>query len=352
MAVVESSVGSPADLLAGAQTRGTTSACLYCGDSHYRPLHSGIHDRLGYVPGQWSYLRCTQCGSSILSPTPAAEELAALYPPVYSFSPELAKAGTLKRFLASIEQALFYDNVYRAQTRIVDRHTRMPGATPGKLLDVGCGRGLRLRHFQSLGYEVQGMDFSADSVEYVRETLGIPAVCTDVAGLTEAFAAESFDLITAFFVLEHVTDVGEMLRQCLVLLKPGGWLAAAVPLADSNQARLLGSKWTQYTEAPRHISLPTQEALVDVCVRSGFDAAQVFVRSDSVLGNAGAAALSLLPASSTTSAFSRTGFAAVIPRLAAPVAVAACLPWAMVDRYCFGKSGRSGLGIVFARKPG
>ena len=52
-------------------------------------------------------------------------------------------------------------------------------------------------------------DLIPEPVEYVKKELGVPAVCTDMAGLPRAFEPGSFDLLTAFQVIEHVPDVAE-----------------------------------------------------------------------------------------------------------------------------------------------
>jgi len=325
--------------------------CLYCGGTDYVLLHEGVRDRLGYVPGEWSYFRCSDCGSSTISPTPRQHEIASLYPPVYTFSPELAKAGTFKRLLAKLESVLFYDSVYRAQVSIVDRHTRQPGAKPGRLLDIGCGRGRRLLHFRDRGYDVNGLDFQAEAVDYLNESLKIPCVQSDLAGMTSFYEPNSFDLITAFHVLEHVLDVRESLTKCLTLLKPGGWLAVAIPIADSTQALALGKRWTAYTEAPRHISLPAREALVELCKEVGFDRSATFARPESLLACAGTIALSLLPSSATTTTFGRGGVAATVSRIVGFGGMLAALPWALWDHLAYGPAGRTGFAIIFARKP-
>lgn len=325
--------------------------CLYCGSAEYTLLHKGIRDRLRYVDGEWAYYRCNRCGSSTISPTPKQDEIASLYPPVYTFSPELAKAGTLKRLLAKLESVLFYDSVYRAQVSIVDRNTRAPGAKPGRLLDIGCGRGRRLLHFRDRGYDVCGLDFQPEAVEYLNETLQIPCVQSDLAGMTAFYEPNSFDLITAFHVLEHVLDVRESLEKCLTILKPGGWLAVAIPIADSTQALALGKRWTGYTEAPRHISLPARDALVELCKEVGFDHSATFARPESLLACAGTVALSLLPSGATTTTFSRGGFAATMSRVLGFGGLLAALPWALWDHYAYGPAGRTGFAIIFARKP-
>ena len=245
-------------------------ACLYCGSRQQEPLYRGIRDRLGYVDGRWKILRCCQCGSGILHPFPSERDLAGFYPPLYSFTPEVGDKSALMKTLAGLERRLFFEPQYGGQVRQVLKGVHWQGQEGLRLLDVGCGRGLRLAIFRRFGFEVHGTDFLPEVVDYVKEQLGIPAVCADADGLLTAFPPRSFDVLTAFFVFEHVPDVDKVLQNCWTLLRPGGWLAAAVPVLDGLQSQLLGKRWINVTEAPRHLSLPSYRGLEIACRRAGF----------------------------------------------------------------------------------
>ena len=253
--------------------------CLYCGCVEFTPLYQGVRDRLGHVPGEWSFVQCVDCRSAQLRPFPRTDDLSAFYPPVYTFAPELAQSS-IKRLLSEIEYRFFFRPVYRSQANIVDRKVRRPGEKPGRLLDLGCGKGLRLLDFRRLGYEVQGTDFVPDSVEYVRSTLGIPAVCTDTMHLAKAFPSDSFDVITAFHLIEHVTEIDSVLSAVNQLLKPGGWFAISGPLGDSANRDCSGAAGPWPQNAPRHVTIPTCAGLNALLLRNGFDGLNERATSD------------------------------------------------------------------------
>lgn len=320
--------------------------CLYCSDHSYEPLFDNVHDRLGYVPGHWAFWRCLQCGSAMLSPFPKPDDLVSYYPPAYSFTPELGQESAVKRLLARLEYRLFFQPQYEAQARRVFRGILWERMPERRLLDVGCGRGLRLLAFRRHGFEVQGVDFQPEVVAYVTNQLGIRAVCTDVAGLPQSFPRASFDLITAFYLLEHVTDVAATLSSCLQLLKPGGWFVGAVPLVDSLQARLFQERWMNVTEAPRHLSLPSQEGIKRVCRRVGFD--KVAIRPDSAFACAAIVGLSLVPGAATTHLYGGASPRRALARLLAGAVTVLSVPWCLVDNHL---RRRPALGMVFAQRP-
>lgn len=320
--------------------------CLYCGSEDFVPLYGGIRDRLGHAKGEWSFVRCGDCGSANLRPFPHSEDLASFYPPVYTFSPEVARSR-FSRLLATLEYHSFFRPVYRKQVRIVNRHLQRQGHQPGRLLDLGCGRGLRLLEFQQLGYEVHGLDIAAEAIEYLRAEHNVPAVCGDAAELTAHFSPGTFDVITAFHTLEHVLDVQLVLQQCLEALRPGGYLAISVPTIDCGQASWLGKSWITFTEAPRHITVPSRRGLTTGLVQAGFAESSIRFAADSTLSCAGFVGLSLLPGSATSIAYARSKYRDMAMRLMGAGSALVALPWAWIDKLL----GRSASIVVFAQKP-
>ena len=321
--------------------------CLYCEGSEFVPLVSGVRDRAGVVPGEFTFVRCVRCNSAMLSPPPRERDIPGFYPRVYTFAPELA-AGW-RQVLAQVEYSVFYRPSYRAEAWIVDRHRRRAaGGRRGSVLDVGCGRGLRLLEFRRLGYEVHGCDFQPESVDYLNSRLAIPARQGDVSAVDSLYAPESFDVITAFHLLEHLPDPGRAIRAFRSLLRPGGLLVVCLPLADSVQARVLGRRWAAFTEAPRHIALPSRAALAALLHACGFDRESMAFRADDALSCAAEAGLSLVPAGCTGRAYGTPGAGAMMGRLLGALASVACIPWALADQFLLRRPAH---GILMARKP-
>lgn len=94
-----------------------------------------------------------------------------------------------------------------------------------KILDVGCGTGANLEMLQNFG-EAEGVDVSNDALEFCRAK-GLKAH----KGLAEKlpFADESFDLVTALDVVEHLDDDVAGLQEMRRVLKKGGRALIFVP---------------------------------------------------------------------------------------------------------------------------
>jgi ubiquinone/menaquinone biosynthesis C-methylase UbiE len=103
-----------------------------------------------------------------------------------------------------------------------------------RLLDVGCGTGHQLAHWRSLGYEVAGIDGSA-------EMLGHAQANNPGAEILEADARElpfpdaSFDRVTSIEVLRYLPDPQPSIDEMARVLRPGGvCLTTAAPLLALN----------------------------------------------------------------------------------------------------------------------
>jgi SAM-dependent methyltransferase len=94
-----------------------------------------------------------------------------------------------------------------------------------RILDVGCGTGANLEMLANFG-EAEGVDVSDDALEFCRAK-GLNAR----KGLAEElpFEDESFDIVTALDVVEHLDDDIAGLREMHRVLKKGGKSLIFVP---------------------------------------------------------------------------------------------------------------------------
>ncbi|MEA2158844.1 MAG: hypothetical protein QOD66_1224 [Solirubrobacteraceae bacterium] len=119
---------------------------------------------------------------------------------------------------------------------------------PGRLLDVGAGRGRFVATACAAGYEAQGIEPSARGVA-AASAIGVPLLH---ASIDEApIGPGSLDAVTLWHVLEHIDRPAEALTRIAGWIRPGGALLVGVPNLASLQARLGGSRW-YHLDVPRH----------------------------------------------------------------------------------------------------
>jgi len=315
------------------------SRCIYCNGPLGEPIFRDVRDRLRVSPRTWTFRRCRVCGSAVLDPMPSLEELTAAYPETYAFD-QAPQTGWLSHLLYTLETTLFYHPIYRHSAR---QTVKVTGLRDGWLLDIGGGTGHRTRFFQRLGFRCIVLDVDRRPLRIAQARFGLPAI----QALSEEppLVCGSLDLITFFYIVEHLPDPIRALQAAYHTLRPGGWVAIAVPLISGGHARWLGSRWGQITEAPRHVSLPTPEGMRWLLGRTGFRLQRWEAMHP--LDEAGVLSLSLLPsASSPIACAAPERMLLRMLRLAGGLLTLALWPIALLLRVRFGPS----MGIFFGRK--
>ena len=110
----------------------------------------------------------------------------------------------------------------------------------GKLLDVGCGTGEFTAAAQRHGFEVQGVEPEPSGAEMSRSRgLDVRTTTLEESGLPE----RSYDVVTAFHVLEHMPDSRAFLATLARWCRPGGHVVVEVPNFGSVVRRRSGAGW-------------------------------------------------------------------------------------------------------------
>lgn len=190
-------------------------ACYLCGSADLEQ----VRDRLRHGIRR-NVLACRSCGLVFLESV--RQDLRTYYEDEYrkQYSPVVG------RKLSSRE--IFEMNLPHQQTRI-DRiaHLLRPDM---RVLDVGCSAGFFLHALRPHVGACIGIEFNREDAAFVADELGIPTFTTPVeeTDLDEG----SFDLITAFHVVEHLDDPRAVLTTLRRYLKPGGHVVFEVPNVD------------------------------------------------------------------------------------------------------------------------
>jgi ubiquinone/menaquinone biosynthesis C-methylase UbiE len=100
-------------------------------------------------------------------------------------------------------------------------------APQGRGLDVGCGQGAYVARMRALGFEVTGLDMSAEQVHLATHKIGVSGVVTTGSVLRIPAADDSHDFAYVINVLHHLSSVEEQrlaFAELVRVLRPGGVL--------------------------------------------------------------------------------------------------------------------------------
>ncbi|HEX8807083.1 MAG TPA: class I SAM-dependent methyltransferase [Candidatus Aquilonibacter sp.] len=155
----------------------------------------------------------------------------------------------------------------RRRLRHLHKHKRA-----GRLLEIGCAAGTFLRQARDAGWDVCGIEVSADSAEIARRKFGINVA----TGTLErgAFAPRSFDAVVLWNVVEHLDDPVLVLALVKEVLKDDGVLVIETPNIDGLFPRLSygvssdGRFW-RHPQPPTHLFEFSKKSLQHVLEAAG-----------------------------------------------------------------------------------
>ena len=140
----------------------------------------------------------------------------------------------------------------------------------GSVLEIGCCGGEFLELLRKQGWKVKGIEISKKAVQRARSKK-IDVKTYDV-NKKIPFKDESFDVIFAGELVEHVFDDVKFLNECYRLLKKGGSVILTTPnlLSLKNRFLMLFGFNPRYVLSPYHYHVYTLKVLGEVFKKSLF----------------------------------------------------------------------------------
>jgi 2-polyprenyl-3-methyl-5-hydroxy-6-metoxy-1,4-benzoquinol methylase len=108
----------------------------------------------------------------------------------------------------------------------------------GNLLEIGCGDGRFLKLARDRGWQVAGVELSAQAVNMARQKYGLNVLSGPLEEVAQGLKNLSFDIIIMWGVIEHLQNPLQALKIAKSLLRKGGVLIIYTPNANSIFHRL------------------------------------------------------------------------------------------------------------------
>lgn len=211
--------------------------CPVCGSKESGPF---LFTKDYFLSGEeFTISKCRSCGFRFTNPRPLAEELGRYYQSTDYISHSDARKG----LFASVYQQVRKYTLGRKYALISKYHQQ------GKILDIGCATGQFLHYMGNRGWDVAGIEPDEKTRERAIAEFDLKVFPEEQLNI---FEKSSFDVISMWHVLEHVSDLNQRVAQLKQLLKPGGTLVIALPNCNAYDARKYGPFWAGY-DVPRHL---------------------------------------------------------------------------------------------------
>ena len=223
-----------------------TTVCVACGADQ---LVSARLDQ-----GNHFIRTCERCGTGETVPKPDPAALEAQYSEAY-YGPDNVK------FVPAVEAFV----AWMTRNRSARVHALM--GRRGRILEIGCGRGLLLHQLAQLGHECHGIERSALAARRAARTEGLRIY---TQSLEEChFPEQYFDAVILWHVLEHLDHPEKSLALMSRVLKPGSLLYLEVPNLTSLQSCTTGKNWF-HLDLEHHLYHFAPDGLHRLLASSGF----------------------------------------------------------------------------------
>lgn len=252
---------------------------------------------------RWDVNKCESCKSLFLAGRPDRASIGRYYQRYYTHSDE-ADTASISGISIQSGAAKKLANSWRNHLYKVDRpsfgwagvamisampplqkwidaecrHLADATDAPRKLrvLDIGHGDGRFLKFVQEAGHEAHGVEIDPKAVEQARK-LGLDSRQGDIDAALAEWGEGTFDYLTMSHVIEHVHDPVHVIQAANRLLKPGGYLWIEWPNPEAPGLHRYGSFWRDL-DPPRHICIPSLNALQKVAAEEGFELCRSYRR--------------------------------------------------------------------------
>ena len=232
--------------------------CMLCNEHKYVTVKDVLRGGGNAIHA----VRCEKCGLEQLFPLPTVEEDEEYY------DVNVHDKGITPDF--SIDE-IYEKFKYQNESRI--KYLQEFGIEKSwKILDMASGYGFFMQMMKTEGYEVEGVEISKDRLGVCRNRMADAKVYT-INLLAEEVPEklyESYDLVTMFHLLEHITNPVLFLKRLKDFMKPDGYLILELPNVD-NLMMKASLEFNDFFYFRDHVAYYTPQLLQTVLEKAGYE---------------------------------------------------------------------------------
>lgn len=258
----------------------TLSACPVCHNSNFTAFLSSKDYTVSHET--FSLVKCESCNLVLTNPQPGENEL----PKYYQSDAYISHSNKTKNLIDHLYK-ISRNYTLKWKYNLTQTHSIEAASS---LLDYGCGTGAFLKVCQEKNMLIAGVEPSAIARAEAARITNIPIAST----LDEL--TRTYDVITLWHVLEHVSNLDTTLSKLEARLEKNGTMFIAVPNLNSRDAKIYREHWAAY-DVPRHLwhfskksmekTLASYSLKINAILPMRLDAYYVCLLSEKYRGNTG-----------------------------------------------------------------
>lgn len=148
------------------------------------------------------------------------------------------------------------------------------GLDEADVFEIGCAPGTKLLFLKELrpGYRLHGIDFAEEGVEIAKrrfEALGIDAEVF-LGDVREFPVHQKYDLVVSHGLVEHFTDVEDIISHHKRFVKPGGYILITMPNYTHPIVRFFIKRFDPTALEVHNLETMNKDFLFEVLCNTGF----------------------------------------------------------------------------------
>lgn len=178
-----------------------------------------------------TYYRSPKCGLIFQSPLPTTHDM-------ITYAQEEYTSGVYKEYVQArdLKYATFRYRLPKIQALLLNNGKN------GKLLDVGCSCGYFIDVALEAGFDAYGIEFSSEAISAASPTAKVRITQGNINTLS-CDQTTTFDVVTAFDIIEHTDDPIGFLQNLKSMLNPGSVVVLTTPDTGHFLRPLMRSRW-------------------------------------------------------------------------------------------------------------
>ena len=261
-------------------------SCPYCDSEKIAIILEGP-DRLSKIPGEFFLSKCLDCKLVFQNPRIKENNVDIFYTDSLGYynPPKIKNQKTFieKQIIKALICYLNYNHL--GNCTFINKITSWPflkfirvQSIPkfkqeGKLLEIGCSYGNKLKRLQNFGWTVKGIEINKKMAEYGNKKLDLEISNKKIENAD--FKEGEFDVIIMNMVLEHLYNPFETLKFITKWLKKDGQLIFSIPYFNGIEFKLF-KNYCYGLQLPTHITFLNKKIILDFLNKIGYNNIKFF----------------------------------------------------------------------------